>query len=87
MAKGDFLSSHQRRIVNRYYQHKDTLMLDKLGQVVSDLYLADDAKQAQRLWKTAHTALLNTSANAARVERIVAQRDIKALAALVAELQ
>jgi hypothetical protein len=89
MAKGQFLSPHQKGIVKRYYEHKDTLATQKLGEIVSELYLltaAPDGKKAERLWKSAHTALLNSGANTAKVEKIVAARDLKALAELLNEI-
>jgi hypothetical protein len=89
MARDQFLSPHQKGIVKRYYEHQDTLATQKLGEIVSELYLLTaepDAKKAERLWKIAHTALLNARANKARVEKIVAERDLKALASLVNEL-
>ncbi len=86
MAKGQDLSRHQRGIVNRYYEHRDTIMTQKLGEIVSELYLATDAKKADKLWKSAQTALANTQADAAAVESIVSSRDVKKLAELVAKL-
>lgn len=86
MAKGQDLSRHQRGIVNRYYEHRDTIMVGKLAEIVSELYLATDAKKADKLWKSAHTALGNTEIDAATIERVVAARDIKQLAQLVTKL-
>ena len=86
MAKGDPLTPHQRGIVRRYYDHQDDMVHQKLSETVSDLYLCTDDKKATRLWKSVHTALKKTDAGAARVERIVAERDLKALAALVSKL-
>jgi hypothetical protein len=89
MAQDQFLSPHQKGIVKRYYAHKDTLATQKLGEIVSELYLLTaepDAKKAERMWKSAHTALLNAGASPVRVEKLVAERDLKALAVLVNEL-
>lgn len=86
MAKGQDLSRHQRGIVNRYYEHRDTIMTQKLGEIVSELYLATDAKKADKLWKSAQTALANTQVDAATVESIVSSRDVKKLAELVLKL-
>lgn len=86
MAKGQDLSRHQRGIVNRYYEHRDTIMTQKLGEIVSELYLATDAKKAEKLWKSAQTALANTQADAATVASIIASRDVKKLAEIVAKL-
>jgi len=87
MAKGDYLSNNQQKIVKRYYEHKDTLMAAKLGEIVSELYLAtDDPKKQDRLWKSATTALKNSKANRVAVDKVLAERNLQGLARLVNEL-
>lgn len=86
MAKGQNLSRHQQAIVNRYYEHRDTIMTQKLGEIVSNLYLCEDKKKAAGLWKRAYDALKKTDANPNRAANIVARRSIEELAALVGEL-
>lgn len=85
MAKGQDLSRHQRGIVNRYYDNRDTIMAQKLSELVSDLYLAE-GKKAETLWKRAETALQNTDAEPKRVASVVRDRDLGGLAALANEL-
>jgi len=87
MAKGQHLSSYQQGIVRRYYENKDSLATQKLGEVVGELYLATgDVKKCEKLWKSAKAALLNAKANSARVEKICTERNLDALAKLVNEL-
>jgi len=84
MAKGQVLTRHQQGVVRRYYEQKDTIMSQKLGEIVSDLYLAaGDEKGSERLWKRAQTALQNTSVDPARVASVCADRDVAKLAELV----
>jgi hypothetical protein len=86
MAKGRHYSSHQKGIIKRYYENKDSLMTQKLGEIVSELYLCDSDKKADRLWKSARTALLNAGVVEKRVEIVVANRDLEKLAKLVTEI-
>ena len=86
MASGQFHSNYQKGIIKRYYENKDTISTQKLGEIVSELYLETNAAKAARLWKSAETALLNLGANKARVERIVATKDLQGMAKLVEEL-
>jgi hypothetical protein len=74
---------HQKRIIRRYYDNRDAIMVQKLSEIVSDLYLCEDEKKAARLWKSAHKAMLNVYDGKARIESIVAERDLGALAELV----
>lgn len=86
MAKGQHLSSHQRGIVKRYYENRDSIMAQKLGEIVSELYLAE-ARKADGLWKRARTALETCKVEPKRIEAVVGAKDLKGLAKLVGELQ
>jgi len=85
MAKRPDLSSTQRKIVSRYYDNLDTITVQKLAELVSELYLAE-GKAADRLWKRAETALAKTSVGDATIRRILETRDIAGLAKLVSKL-
>ena len=63
-------SAHQQRIIRNYYENKDSIMLQKLGDMVADLYLAEGKKRAS-LWKRAEKALLQLGVPQAQVEHIV----------------
>jgi hypothetical protein len=86
MSKRD-LSRHQEKIVKRYYQNRDTIALSKLGDLMTEIYLADDPAKAQRLWDRAAKALVNAGAEQARIDRVMQTKDVKLLGKLVTELQ
>jgi hypothetical protein len=86
MAKGQHLSGHQKGIIKRFYENRETLSTQKLGELVSDLYLEADQKKAGRLWKRVETALLGAGADKSRVARVVGRQNLEELANLVAEL-
>jgi hypothetical protein len=77
---------YQKGIIRRYYEHGETLALQNLSEIVSDLYLADTAAAKERLWKRAAAALAKLKSSKARTERIVAERDLEGLAALLTDL-
>ena len=84
------LSRHQEKIVKRYYQHRDALMAQKLGELVSDLYMADTDKKRASLWSRVEKALANLPKEAAgqklKAELAVEKQDLKLLAELVNEV-
>jgi len=86
MAKGQFHSDYQKGIIKRYYENKESISTQKLGEIVSELYLETNPAKVKRLWGSAETALLSLGANKARVEKIVAARDLQGLAKLTEEL-
>ena len=85
MPKGQDLSRYQQKVVNRYYANIDTITLTTLGEIVSDLYLAE-GKSVDRLWIRAENALKKTDIPAPERSALIASRDIKALATIVTKL-
>lgn len=86
MAKGRHYSQYQKGIIKRYYENRDDLMVQKLGEIVSELYLCTDEKKAARLWDRAHDALVKAGANKNHAAVVVHDRDLDALARLVGEI-
>lgn len=53
---GDF-TPHQRKIIERYYDRRDEIMLTKLAEIVSELYLATTELRVRQLWGRAEKAM------------------------------
>lgn len=79
-------SRYQQGIVKSYYENRDTMSLQKLGEIASDLFLCDSPKKLDQLWKRAAKALPHTGAQADVYEPIVAKRDLAGLTRLVNQL-
>ena len=73
-------SKYQEGIVSRYYDHLDTIMLQKLGELVTELYLADTSAKQDRLWQRAHNAMTKLKVPPAIINHIMEKRDIEILA-------
>ena len=87
MAKGQNMSRYQKGIVKRYYENKDTIMIQKLGEIVSDLYVSfDNANKSLKLWERAAAALVNTQVDPVRMAEVLKERNVEGLAKLVSEL-
>ena len=76
---------HQQKIIRRYYQHADQIGLQKLAELVGEIYLAEGAK-ADRLWKKAVAALQKLGFPQARIDHLAARRDPGLLAEVVREV-
>jgi hypothetical protein len=79
MAKSEY-SDYQKDIISKYYSRMDTLMLQKLQELVSELYLADTEAKRKRLWERVHKAMTNLKIPPAIVEHIMGKRDVEILA-------
>jgi hypothetical protein len=74
------LSNYQKDVVNNYYTNLDAIMLQKLGELVSELYLAEGDKQKERLWQRVHKAMINLKIPPAIIDHIMQKKDVQILA-------
>jgi len=79
MAKQAY-TQHQKNIISQYYDRLDTIMLTKLQELVTELYLAETAKKRDQLWKRVHKAMTKLKTPASIIEHIMAKRDVEILA-------
>lgn len=78
-------SPHQKKIIDRYYDHRDEIMLTKLEETVTDLFLADSDKKRDRLWKRVDQAMTQIKVPPSTRKHILSSRSIEALARNVRE--
>jgi hypothetical protein len=76
---------YQERAIRNYYQNQDGIMLQRVGDLVTDLYLAE-GKARERLWKRVETALEKLKIPAEQIRRVVASDNPTLLANLYQEL-
>lgn len=79
------LSKYQQSIVRNYYANLDTALLQRLGEQVTDLYLAE-GKKRDKLWTSIVTSLTKLGVPKTRVDRLRESDDARKLAALLQEL-
>ena len=76
-------STYRDKIIRNYYENRDSLMLQSLGEIVSELYLASNDTKRGQLWRRAETALRNLKIAETEIARILQQHDLGALAKVV----
>ena len=78
-------SSHQQKIIKRYYENIDQISLQRLSELVADLYLSS-GKKRDKLWESATAAMQKMKLPQDRIDHVLAKRDPEMLARLVKEL-
>jgi hypothetical protein len=48
---------HQKKIIERYYDRREEIMLARLQGIVTELYLAETDAKRDQLWKRAEKAM------------------------------
>lgn len=77
---------HQQKIIKRYYDNQDLIQLQRLGELVGELYLST-GKERQGVWKRAVAAMQKLGVPASRIEQLQKQDKAELLAQLVKELE
>lgn len=78
-------SAYQQRAIKNYYDNKDAIMLQRLGELVTDLYLAE-GKKRETTWKRVESALQNLGVKQERIDHIHEADNPTLLANLLKEL-
>ena len=79
MAKNNY-SQYQKAVISGYYNNLDTIMLQKLGELVTELYLADTGAKQNRLWQRANKAMVKLKVPPAIIDHIMEKKDVQILA-------
>jgi hypothetical protein len=79
------LTKYQQSVVRNYYANLDTALLQKLGEQVTDLYLAEGRKR-ERLWQSITASLAKLGVKQSRIDQLRESDDARKLATLVQEL-
>ncbi len=58
-------------MIRNYYQNRDEIMLQRLGELVTDLYLAEGQAKS-RLWKRVAEVLEKLNVPKSRIQHLVA---------------
>ena len=85
MAKREY-SAYQKKVIKNYYDNRDTIARQRLGEVVSDLYLCENEGKRKRLWESARKALLAAGVKPLTVKTLCDKMDLKWLAEVVKEI-
>lgn len=77
---------YQQKIIKRYYNNLDTIQLQRLAELVGELYLAE-GKKKQKVWKTVGEAMLKLGIPQDRVTHLLQQAKPELVAQVVKELE
>ena len=85
MAKREY-SAFQKNIIKHFYENRETLALQQLGDVVSEIYLSEAGPKRRRLWDRAIAHLTTLGVKESTWRPIVDADSPQRLAKLLTEL-
>ena len=84
MTKKEY-TSYQRDVISGYYDNLDAIMLTKLQELVTELYLTDSPAKQKRLWDRVNKAMVKLKVKPAIIKHIMKTRSVTVLAKNVAD--
>ena len=86
MAKREY-TDYQKNAISNYYKNVDTLMLGKLSELVSELFIEESEAKRKRLWQRVEKAMVNLKVPDVIAKHIMEKKDVKILAKNIQEWQ
>ncbi|MCA9217978.1 MAG: hypothetical protein KDB27_33135 [Planctomycetales bacterium] len=78
-------SRHQQKIIKNYYDNRESIALQKVQELVTELYLAE-GKKRQRHWKSLAGHLEKLGVKQAHIDHLIEQDNPELVANLVSNL-
>jgi hypothetical protein len=82
---GDF-TPYQQKIIKRYYDNQEPLALQRLADLVGELFLTQ-GKKRQRVWANVESAMQKLGVPQARIDHLKRQDNPSLVAEVVKELE
>ena len=82
----DDYSPYQQKIIKRYYKNQGPIQLQRLAEMVTELYLAQ-GKKRERIWTSIVTAMQKLEVPQSRIDHLVKQNNPSLVAEVVKELE
>ena len=82
----DDYSPYQQKIIKRYYKNQGGIQLQRLAELVTELYLAE-GKKRERIWTSIATAMQKLEIPQSRIDHLAKQNNPALIAEVVKELE
>jgi hypothetical protein len=77
---------YQQKIIKRYYDNQGTIQLQRLAELVGELYLAE-GKKRERAWQAVSAAMQKLGVPQNRIDHLIKQNNPALIAEVVKELE
>ncbi|MCH5372866.1 MAG: hypothetical protein JJ992_02730 [Planctomycetes bacterium] len=78
-------SRYQERIIKNYYENREAIALQRVQELVTELYLAE-GKAREKHWKSLATHLEKLGVGQETVDHLLREQNLELVASLVTQL-
>ncbi len=79
-------TQYQKKVIKSFYDNKDTRLVQKLGELVSNLYLETNEKKTETGWKKIKKMLTDINVHPGEVEYLTKDKNLSKISKKLDEL-
>jgi len=79
-------TGYQKKVIKNFYENKDLRLIQKLGELVSNLYVETSEKKKETGWKKIKKMLENLKVHSHEVEYLTKDKNLSMISKKLAEL-
>ena len=76
----------QQKVIRRFYENKDLRLIQKLGELVSNLYVETSEKKRESGWKRIKEILIDLKVHQHEVEFLTKDKNLAVISKKLAEM-
>ena len=84
--EGKGYTPYQQKVIRRFYENKDLRLIQKLGDLVSDLYIETSEKKRESGWKRIKEILIDLKVQPHEVEFLTKDKNLTVISKKLAEM-
>ena len=77
---------YQQKVIRRFYENKDLRLIQKLGELVSNLYIETNEKKRDSGWKRIKEILIDLKVHPHEVEFLTKDKNLTVISKKLAEM-
>ena len=79
-------TEYQKKVIRNFYENKDLRLIQKLGELVSDLYLETSEKKRESGWNKIKKMLIDLKVHPNEVEYLTKDKNLTVISKKLAEI-
>mgnify|MGYP003407183764 CR=1 FL=1 len=79
-------TEYQKKVIRNFYENKDLRLIQKLGELVSDMYLETNEKKKESGWKKIQKMLVDLTVHPNEIEFLTKDKNLTVISRKLAEM-
>ncbi|MCC6324518.1 MAG: hypothetical protein IT420_02530 [Candidatus Brocadia sp.] len=79
-------TEYQKKVIRNFYENKDLRLIQKLGELVSDMYLETNGKKRESGWKKIQKMLADLKVHPNEIEFLTKDKNLSVISKKLAEM-